>query len=334
MINRKSSINLDGADLQEISDRTRLIHENFRDARILILGGTGFLGSWLIEAFLKIQSDSNLKCQILAPVRSPEKLSFLESNFLKVVHHDFATDRFLVESGDFDYVFHALTPTTSGDFDPILGITERLFEDIQSWRSQPKFIHLSSGAIYPKSISSQGPVVEQNAIYSQDLGDYGKLKWEIERIVNDYTKQGVVRGINPRLFAFAGPRLPLDAHFAVGNFMRQGLSGKDVVVSGNRNTVRSYLHPVDAITWLMKSSLIETLEILHIGSSVALSMNEIAEKISQIFNVGYRLEPTEQLPSIYYPSNNLTRDVLGMSQELDFESSINRWKSWLNRVLN
>lgn len=334
MVNRFSPINLDSTDLQEISDRTRLIHENFRDARILILGGTGFLGSWLIEAFLKIQSDSNLKCEIYAPVRSPQKLSFLENDFLNVVPHDFSKDRFQVEAGNFDYVFHALTPTVTGDFDPILEITKRLFEDIETWHSQPKFIHLSSGAVYTETVSSRGPIVEQKVTYSPDLGNYGKLKWEIEEIVNDYTKKGVVRGINPRLFAFAGPRLPLDAHFAVGNFMRQGLSGEDVAVSGNRNTVRSYLHPVDAITWLIKSSLVKSLDILHIGSSIGLTMAEIAEKVSQILNVGCRLEPTDQLPSLYYPSNSISREILGVSEEVDFENSIKRWKLWLNRALN
>ena len=46
---------------------------------------------------------------------------------------------------------------------------------------------------------------------------------------------------------YYGKDLPLDAHFAIGNFLRDGLDNKDIIISSNGKIERSYMYLADLI---------------------------------------------------------------------------------------
>ena len=117
---------------------------------------------------------------------------------------------------------------------------------------------------------------------------YGKGKLESERLCIESGIDTVIA----RCFAFVGPFLPLDIHYAIGNFIRDALEGKDITVTGDGRPYRSYLYAADLMVWLW-TILLEGVPgtAYNVGSENAVSIAELAKVISKCVstNIGYNI---------------------------------------------
>jgi UDP-glucuronate decarboxylase len=86
-----------------------------------------------------------------------------------------------------------------------------------------------------------------------------------------------------RCFAFVGRDLPLDVHFAIGNFIRDALYAQEIVVSGDGSAVRSYMDQRDLATWLL--ALLErgqAGQAYNVGSDDEISIRELANLVREV----------------------------------------------------
>ncbi len=315
--------------------------------RIFITGGTGFFGSWLLESLawankkldlhvsaVVLTRDSNAfrnKCPHLT--ECPE-ITFLTGN---VLDFDFPT-------GTFKYVIHAATDASATlnserpetMVSTIVSGTRRALDFARQAKCE-HFLLTSSGAVYgsqPPEVThvresyngAPDPLIPANA--------YAEGKRLAELLCAIACKDGRMQAKIARAFAFVGPYLPLDIHFAVGNFIRDGLHGGPIKIGGDGTPRRSYLYASDLAIWLW-AILVRggSCRAYNVGSEESLSIKQVAEAVSRNFEPAPVIEIAGQPDasrqiSQYVPSTERARSELGLQVGVSLEQALERTVAW------
>lgn len=289
------------------------------------------------------------KCEIYVVTRSPDAIPNLlqtlgiSTQNVNVIQSDLGSGQYPSRSENkyFDLIFHGATPAStlskSMKYDELENATVGGLKEIihSSVRSDGRtvVVNLSSGAVYgnearrARLISETCPIASHPEVES----GYCRVKILSEDLVSVYSNKGLIRGTNPRLFAFAGPGIPLNEKFAVGSFVNSAISGKTIEVYGSPYTTRSYMYPSDLVTSLFRLAVKPTLDTIHLGSNKPLNMQAIAEKIDSVFN-GKGIKVSSELTEVehYVPETTNTENQLNFKPLVDFENSLLKWRDWIN----
>ena len=330
-------------DLSEIANNKYLNFESMKNTNVLISGASGFVGTWLTSSLLFASDQLNLDMKITAIVRNSEKLlgriSKRHAN-LNILELDYTKDAELELFPHFTHIVQSTTPSMpySGSLNEqfvskvSLNSNKLLIEFAKQHKNPPVFCHLSSGAVYGNPSEFEGPVEEKvPQADSEHLSSYAKTKLIMEKEVEEASKKGYVLGCNPRLFAFGGPFLQLDAHFAIGNFMGNVIRKEPISVMGNPATIRSYLYPTDLVANLIALLGKPTINATNIGSNISISIFDLATTFSRIFGLPLKMNSDSDSGfSSYYPSTTESETWLGIKQQVFIEDTLIRWSDWLN----
>ena len=295
-------------DLNHILAHTEGLWEDLRGQQLFVTGGTGFLGCWLLESLAWANEKFKLDASVLVLTRDPDafrrKAPHLSANpAIQFLTGDVRTFEF--PPGEYSHIIHAAP----------LG-TRRVLEFSISCGAR-RFLLTSSGAIYGMPIT-----------------DYGKEKREAERLCSIYAIQYGIEMKIARCFTFVGPYLPLDAHFAVGNFIRDAMRGNTIQVTEDGTPYRSYLYASDLAIWLWTILLRgESCHPYNVGSAEALTIAELAQIVAQTVNpsVGVKIAKTVipgQPVKRYVPDVRQTETELNLHQWIALPEGIRRAVQW------
>ncbi len=137
-----------------------------------------------------------------------------------------------------------------------------------------------------------------------------------------------------RCFAFAGPHLPLDAHFAIGNFIRDAMRGGPIVIQGDGTPMRSYMYAADLAIWLWTMLFrAESLRAFNVGSGQDLSIRAVAEAVVaaiqpkaeiQVVRTAVPGAPVQR----YVPSVQAAKQSLHLTEGISLTEAIRRTAAW------
>ena len=317
------------SDIQEILQNEELLR-GFENSRILITGATGFVGTWLATSLFEANRRHNLNLKLSLLCRDTGKILLTDpENSLNFITHDLL-NLITIPHQEFDYVFHTATPSqpSTGGTDPALVYntatvgTENLLKFVGSQLNPPKFLHTSSGAV--DRLNSEIPESDIQKAYR-----LGKL--EAEELVSGASMRGEILGVNPRLYAFAGPGIATDAHFASGFFLKSALAGIPITIQGNPETIRSYMYPTDLVEWLLRIIQSPTADVIRIGSSEKVTILELAELIINLTGKGSisNRGNLEVARTVYIPDLSETLNRYEVGETVALNESLLRWEKYL-----
>ncbi len=337
-------ISRSGLDVDELNLLARTLEPQLRTlagASILITGATGWFGIWFLDLLCFADDVFKLGVRIVAVSREPQR-------FLARFRH-FSDPRIAWLKADvrhlkppvagFSHVIHGAADTCiTPDADVSLQLFETIVEGTRralaaAGPNCKGFLFLSSGAVY-------GPALRDCPRYFEDQyvpspagavnSGYAEGKRAAEQICVAAGSIGMPVRI-ARCFAFVGPHMPFDKHFAIGNFIADASSGRPIRVKSDGKPVRSYMYMTD----LMRALIVILIDgavarPYNVGSDVAVTVEQLAHCVDRIAGgsgvliEGAASDPTDR----YVPDTGRLNRELRCQPEVALDAAVARTAGW------
>jgi dTDP-glucose 4,6-dehydratase len=335
---QKSLFAIPAPDLDHVLLRSSVELAELRGKSLFLTGGTGFFGKWLLAALCHADAQLSLGLRLTVLSRDPGKFLALHPEAAALDSLRFqpgdATDFPLTEAR-YDCILHAATDTlgiaTAAQEEAraraIVDGTQRVLELARQCGAK-RLLYVSSGGVYGAAAGKSTGASEDDAPSPQT--PYARAKLEAE----DLCEKSGLDFTAARAFAFLGPHLALDAHYAAGNFLRDAQLGRPILVRGDGTALRSYLHPADLVVWLLRILLRgRRARAYNVGSDEAVSTAQLARRIAGAVRpplevIIQSLQP-QGPQNIYLPDIRRARSELNLDVAIPLDDAIVRTLAFL-----
>ena len=315
----------------------------YSDKNILVTGGTGMIGSHLVELLL----EKNANVRIVAHKREipPE----LEDKGLDVVSGDLTEKKFVEESvKGMDYVFH-LAAYTGGlgrtSTHPASTLTPNLIMDgnvLECAKNEgiKKFLYASCTCVYPndeKTLEEEDawkgnpPEIHASYSWSKRMGERQAIAYHKEYGMNI----AIVRPSNSY-----GPRDSddLETAHALGSLIMKAINKMDpFVIWGDGNPIREYIYAQDAAKGMLLAMENYCVgDPINLASGEFVSISELARKILKLTNTSPEIKFDKEKPSGQKRrvlSNKKAKEKIGFVAETSLDTGIEETIKWYKQKL-
>lgn len=338
---------------QDIADvaRTTPGLERLRGKRLLLTGGTGFIGAWLLEIIAHLnQQWGDEPCRVYLPTRDPQ-------SFTQRAPHLASRPEFVFLQGDVrsfaypddtacDFIIHAAAPASPrvAAADP-LDVSGAIVEGTRHVLALARQLHVermlfvSSGAVYgvqPPALERLPEEYHGGPDITSPRSAYAEAKRYAELLCALYVDQYHLPVTIARPFTFIGPYQDLNAGFAVTDFIRDGLRGDPLRIQGDGTTVRSYCAAPDLARMLFGVLLDgRPGRPYNIGSDEPISIQELAQRVVRALDAPVtihvaRQAPPDRLPDRYVPDITRIATELGLRPRIPLDVALQQFVQFVS----
>ena len=207
-----------------------------------------------------------------------------------------------------------------------------------------RLLYTSTGAVYGRSTPLQHTPETYNGAPDPLLlaSSYDEAKRMAEHLCVAYAHGTALQSVVARPFAFVGPHLPLDAHFAIGNFISAALRGERLRIKGDGTPRRSWLYMSDLAAWLWTLlALGQPNRAYNVGSDEGHTIAEAASLTARTLRpdgqggstLAVQIDgtPNSAAPvNSYVPDIARARGELGLTVTVPLAEALRRTAAWHN----
>jgi nucleoside-diphosphate-sugar epimerase len=350
-------------DLDQILDQVAEELGRIAGKRLLITGGAGFLGYYLVQTALawNVLADEPDRIDVTVVdsyIRGvPEWLARdADNDRLTLVEHDIRND-LPAKLGHFEYVVHAAgiaSPTYYRQYPietmdaNIVGLRQLLDRAVDAGRrDEPTegFLFFSSSEIYGDPTPESIPTPETyrgNVSCTGPRACYDESKRFGETLCVNFAQQRGVPVAMARPFNNYGPGLKITDRRVIPDLARDVLEGRDITLLSDGLATRTFCYVADAVAGYYKVLVRgRPGEPYNIGTDAPeISMGELAERIVNIGRrlVGYSGAVVHEAsadadylvdnPSRRRPLIDKARDHLGYAPQVGLDEGLERTMIW------
>jgi nucleoside-diphosphate-sugar epimerase len=337
-------------DLDLVLSLTPAFWSRFGGARVLLTGGTGFIGLWLLEVLQRANDKLGSRLELVVLTRDPQRAAARSPHLFDrpdttLVAGDIC--RPIQSAGSLDLCIHAATDV--GDalsavdpikvFDSIVQGTRHVL-DLAVSAGTSRFLLTSSGAVYgtqPITMDRMPESYMGGADPLQPRAAYGNGKRAAEWLACAYASQaaqGRFESCIARIFALVGPGLPFDGPLAAGNFVRDVLAGRAIDIKGDGSPLRSYLYMADLCIWLLRIlDAGKSGQAYNVGSEQAVSIADLAGQVVTAAgtptSIHIHTPPSGDASAVrYVPDTHKARHELGLAEYTPLHTALLKTIHW------
>lgn len=308
--------------------------------KILITGGSGFLGSHLCEKLLN--SKNHILCVDNYFTSSKKNISHLLDfpNF-EILRHDITFPLY----AEVDEIYNLACPASPIHYqkDPVQTLKVNIMGSVNmlglAKRTKAKIFQASTSEVYgdPK-VSPQKEIYWGNVNPIGIRSCYDEGKRAAEALFFDYHRQHKIPIKVGRIFNTYGPRMSVNDGRVVSNFIVQCLKNKPITIYGDGSQTRSFCFVDDLIDGIFKlmNSKKSIIGPINLGNPNEISINQIASNIKEIIGskskISYKKLPSDD-PMQRRPDITLAKKTLNWKPLVSLENGLKKTINYFEKVL-
>jgi UDP-glucuronate decarboxylase len=309
-------------------------------SRVLVTGGSGFIGSHLCERLLQDGHEVLCVDNFYTGARSNVRHLFSHSNF-ELVRHDVCFPLY----AEVDEIYNLACPASPihYQFDPVqttktsvhgainmLGLAKRVKAKILQASTSEVY---GDPAVHPQTEGYWGNV---NPIGPRSCYDEGKRC--AETLFFDYRRQHDLAIKVARIFNTYGPRMHPNDGRVVSNFIVQALQNQDITVYGEGTQTRAFCYVDDLVDGLVRlmNTVHDVTGPINLGNPGEFTIRELAETIIGLTGSSSKVvhkplpmdDPRQRRPDI-----SVANELLGWKPMVELTDGLRKTIGYFERLL-